>query len=298
MNRLVSIIKFIWKHPLASKNKVRAFRNFFYWQLLQKIRPGSVVVPFVENSKLTMEKGMAGATGNFYTGLAEFEDMAFILHVLRKGDTFADIGANIGAYTILASKNTGAVSYSFEPIEETFNKLKTNIAANEITELVYPMHCGMGALNGYLYFTKDLDTINHVIIENANSMKAEDIVEVPVVTIDEIFLDHQPQIIKIDVEGFEWNVLNGGEKTLLSLHVKAIIIELNGSGKRYGFSDNAIHKKLLGNFFYPYSYEPFQRQLTPIKSYGNFNTLYIKDFDWVSNRIQTARKFKIFRQEI
>lgn len=297
MNRAISIFKFIWNHPIASKNRLMAFKKFFRWQLSQKIYPHPVLVPFVENSRLVVEKGMAGATGNIYTGLVEFEDMAFILHVLRVGDTFADIGANIGAYTILASKNTGATSYSFEPVVETFNKFKRNIEANEIASLVYPKLCGVGAKNSLLFFTKKLDTVNHVVYEKDNSVNDE-VVEVPVVALDSLFIDQQPQVIKIDVEGFEWDVLAGAEKTLQSQNLKSIIIELNGSGGRYGFSDAAIHEKLLANSFRPYSYEPFKRKLNPLETYGSFNTLYIKDFDWVNDRIQSARKFKLFKQEI
>jgi hypothetical protein len=47
--------------------------------------------------------GMTGATGNLYVGLHEFEEMAFLLHFLRPGDLFADVGANVGSYTILAA---------------------------------------------------------------------------------------------------------------------------------------------------------------------------------------------------
>jgi hypothetical protein len=37
------------------------------------------------------------ATGNLYVGLHEFEEMAFLLHFLRRGDLFADVGANVGS---------------------------------------------------------------------------------------------------------------------------------------------------------------------------------------------------------
>ena len=46
---------------------------------------------------------MTGATGNIYCGLYEFLDMAFLLHFLRNGDLFGDIGSNIGSYTVLAT---------------------------------------------------------------------------------------------------------------------------------------------------------------------------------------------------
>jgi thymidylate synthase len=64
---------------------------------------------------------MTGATGNIYAGLHEFEDMAFLLHLLRSEDMFADVGSNIGSYTILASGVVGAKSVAFEPVPSTYH---------------------------------------------------------------------------------------------------------------------------------------------------------------------------------
>ena len=72
---------------------------------------------------LIANAGMAGATGNIYVGLREFEDMAFLLHLLRPDDLFVDVGANIGSFTVLASGAVGARSLAIEPIERTFNIL-------------------------------------------------------------------------------------------------------------------------------------------------------------------------------
>ena len=73
---------------------------------------------------------MTGATGNIYAGLHEFNDMAFCLHLLRSGDLFVDVGANIGSYTVLASKVAGANSITLEPVPQTFERLKRNVNIN------------------------------------------------------------------------------------------------------------------------------------------------------------------------
>ena len=96
------------------------------------------------NSKLIISKGQTGATGNYYNGLHEFNDMMFILHFLRIDEIFYDIGANIGVYTILASAEIGAKTYSIEPIPDTFNNLASNIIINNIQEKVYQLNVGVG----------------------------------------------------------------------------------------------------------------------------------------------------------
>ena len=102
----------------------------------------------MEESVLLIKKGMAGATGNIYTGLLECNDMAFVLHVLRSGDMFADVGANIGVYTILAAKNTGASVIAVEPVPATFSHLKNNVYLNDVSHLVNLCQVGVGNQSG------------------------------------------------------------------------------------------------------------------------------------------------------
>lgn len=289
--RFLSITRFIWNHPLASKNRLKSFFKFFEWQISQFLYPHTVKYHFIENSYLLQKKGLVGATGNIYTGLVEFNDMSFLLHLLREGDLFADVGANVGVYTVLASKICRANTYAFEPIEAAFRFLIKNIEINEIKDLVKPIQKGVGKQEEKLFFTRRLDTVNHVVYEKKG---IGNYVETSITSLDITFKDIIPVLIKIDVEGFEWNVLQGADHIIQSSELKAMIIELNGSGKRYGFSDEQIHSFLISRGFFPFSYEPFSRKLTRLQTYGRFNTIYIKDLNWVGARLNTARLFKVF----
>ena len=240
---------------------------------------------------------MAGATGNIYTGLLEFDEMVFVLHVLRSGDRFADVGANIGAYTILAAKNTGANVIAIEPVPTTFHHLKCNVFLNDVSHLVNLCQAGVGNESSRRNFTSSRDSVNHVIVDSEKS-SVTDFIEIQVTTLDELCSNNDPVIMKIDIEGFEWPALMGAEKMLRSGSLKGIIIELNGSGMRYGYDDGEIHKKLLSHSFLPYNYDPFKRELNLQKTYGKHNTLYIRDLDWVKRRIQNAREFTIFEQQL
>jgi FkbM family methyltransferase len=258
-----------------------------------------VLYSFVEDSVLLIEKGMTGATGNIYTGLLEFADMAFVLHVLRSEDTFGDVGANVGVYTILAAKNAGARVFSVEPIPSTVQKLKRNVDLNEVAArvVILPYVAGDGSGPGVVRFTQTMDTVNHVI-RHGEQIDWKDTLEVPVKTLDELLAGNIPSVIKIDVEGFEWPALTGAKGMLGSDDLKALIIELNGSGAAYGYSDQQIHELLLSHRFSPYAYDPFSRRLQQLSSFGNENTIYIKDSGWVTNRVQTARKFNILGQDV
>src|SRR3954464_6025907 len=99
---------FLWQHPVASRDRTAALGRWLRWQLGARLLAGEAVMPFVGASKLLVRRSMTGATGNIYAGLHEFEEMAFTIHLLRPGDLFVDVGANIGAYTVLAAAVAGA----------------------------------------------------------------------------------------------------------------------------------------------------------------------------------------------
>ena len=134
MDAILNLASYIASHPLTRDRKLRAFTRLLRWQVESRLR-GEVVVPWVEGTRLAARRGMAGATGNIYCGLHEFEDMAFVLHFLRPGDLFVDIGANIGSYTVLASGVRKARTMAFEPDPLTFEALSRNIALNQLEEL-------------------------------------------------------------------------------------------------------------------------------------------------------------------
>lgn len=239
---------------------------------------------------------MTGATGNLYFGLHEFSDMAFVLHALRPGDVFVDAGANVGVYTVLASAHVGATSYSFEPDSVTFGHLKNNIVINHISQSVQAHNMALGREQGTLQFTKGLDTVNHVVktdaISTSDGIGSQ---SVHVMTLDSLHLPalERPIIIKIDVEGFETEVIHGAKNLLTHPQPLAIIIELNGSGGRYGYREEDIHQTLLQYGYRPYVYDPFRRALNEINTFGHYNTIYIRHIALVQERCLEAEKVEV-----
>ena len=251
----------------------------------------------MEESVLLIDKGMIGATGNIYVGLLEFEDMAFVLHFLRPGDVMGDIGANVGVYTIIAAKNAGANVIAIEPISAASLRLKDNVKLNSIDHLVTVLNCGAADVNGELEFTMTMDAVNHVAVAE-DKIESTKLIKVSVRTTDDIFQNNKPVLLKIDVEGFEFPVIEGAKNILKSDELSAIIIELNGSGLRYGFRDDDIHNELLSYGFSAYEYDPFTRKIKPIEKPGNFNTIYLRNEKWVLERLTSSRKFNVTGQLI
>ena len=298
MISIIKTLKFILNHPLNRANRVVALKRFIRWQIGSRLLGWDILVPFVDSTFLLTRPGLTGATGNIYVGLHEFVDMAFLLHVLRKDDLFVDVGANIGSYTILAAGAVGAEGIAVEPIKTTFRILEENINLNGLPGHVRALNIGIGKDAGVLKFTTGLDTVNHAVSDAeqiADTVEIGGITEVPICSLNDLLESQEPILIKIDVEGFETNVIAGADRVLSRTSLLAVIMELNGSGDRYGFNELELHRRMLSYGFKTYTYYPFDRQLVSLEGEANNsgNTLYVRNIDEVARRLKGAQQYWI-----
>ena len=234
---------------------------------------------------MAVQHGMTGATGNIYLGLHEFLDMMVPLHFLRQDDLFLDIGANVGTYTVLTSGVCKAKTYAFEPDPGTLGKLKRNIEINRLNDLVQVFSCALGATMGEVAFTVGLDTTNR--IATANDAKTR---TVRMETLDAIVADSHPVMMKVDVEGAELHVLMGAERLLANPSLKVIEMETVVP------ESAAI---LSRNGFETACYDPFHRTLTRNpKDCKSSNTLFVRDWPFVEDRLQTAQQIQVLGRKI
>jgi len=288
---VINTLSYLFDHPLNKTNKVGALIRYIKWRIGSRLVPGDVIFQWVNNSVMVARVGESGIDASIYCGLQEFTDMAFLLHVLREGDLFIDIGANVGSYTILACSAIGANGYCFEPVPPTYSRLLTNIRLNNIEGKVKALNLALGNTRGEISFSSDQDCMNHVI---ANDEQTENKIVVNVSTLDEE-LKEDPFLIKIDVEGYEMPTLEGAENTLKNDELCSVIMELNGSGSRYGFDESKILQMMPDYGFRTYSYKPFERKLVNLdgKNLSEGNTLFIRDIDRVLERVKSAPKIHI-----
>jgi len=245
----------------------------------------------VGEAKLWLQRGWGGLTGNYYAGLHEFEDMAFLLHLLRPDDRFVDVGANMGSYTVLARAVCQACTVSYEPVPVTFGRLQDNLALNRaLDERSRLVNAAVGSAPGRLRMSEGQDAMNHVARHDETA-----VLEVPVVTLDQD-LFATPLLMKVDVEGFETEVFRGARRHLANPALRAIIVELNGLGRRYGYDEQALHADLLAAGFQPYAYDPFARRLSPLLAPGPHNTLYCRDLPFLASRLAAAPPVTVLGQ--
>lgn len=288
---VVSTLRFIWQHPLASRRRAHAIERYVRWQLGSRLSPGPVVVDFVNDARLVVRPGMTGATGNVYAGLHELEDMAFVLHALRPSDTFVDVGANVGSYTVLAAKGVGARCVTFEPVPSALSSLRDNVLLNGVFERVELHAQAVGSAPGKVRITITQDTGNRIA---THADGADGTTEVEIVALDSVASAADACIVKIDVEGFESEVLKGAQRLLQSPGLLAVIMETNHSASGQGRSDTAAHDAMLAAGFSPFTYAPFERRLVSLgRAYKpDANTLYVRDVERAAERVRTAPAFE------
>lgn len=289
----MGLVRFVMSHPLNRAHRAAALSRVLSWQLRSRLSSGKLLVPFVNDAKLLVGHGMTGATGNIYCGLHEVHEMGLVLHLLRPGDLFVDVGANVGSYTVLAGAVAGADVICFEPSPTTFLHLKDNLALNELDGRCDARLVAVGAESGTVRFAIGLDTTDHV----ATVSDSGESVAVEVVRLDDALAGRAPLALKIDVEGFETSVVAGARATLRAPSLLVVVMEMAGAGAHYGHDEAKLHQEMVSFGFTPYAYDAVARTFRPGSLAGG-NMVYVRDLEAVRARIVGAPRFRLPNGEI
>ncbi|PJG55635.1 FkbM family methyltransferase [Bradyrhizobium forestalis] len=287
---ILNLLKWIATHPLNRREPlgpVKGLGRFFQWQIASRVLPAGSTLPFVDQTVLLVERGMTGATGNWYCGLHEPSEMGFLLHSLRPDDTFVDVGANVGSYTLLAG-TVGAQVVSLEPIPNTFRRLRNNVHLNMMEGRTELLNLGVSKESGSLRFTRSLDTMNRVALPG----EVMETVAVPVRSLDEILYGRSASLLKIDVEGHELAVLEGAQATLANPTLRAVIMETNSAGNKYGVSDQQLFQNMEYHGFRLFAYNPIRRQLSASVP-GRANSIFLRDPELVEATCKSAPTYQL-----
>ncbi|WP_287963039.1 FkbM family methyltransferase [Alcanivorax sp.] len=129
---------------------------------------------------------------------------------------FVDVGANVGQHTLFMSRFCREV-HAFEPLPMNLQRLETNIRLNGISNVrLHP--CGLGNVTGsFPFHVPSEDNLGiGAFLDAEHGVPSGATEKLPVAVADDYFPEHKirPDIIKIDVEGFEARVLAGMQEVL------------------------------------------------------------------------------------
>ena len=190
----------------------------------------------------------------------EPETVEWIEQTFKPGDVLYDIGANVGAYALIAAQSTrgNATVYAFEPGYATFPNLVANIFLNRWSEAIIPFPVALGAktaLMEFHYATLDAGGAMHAGLADAgttaSTIRKQTLPSYRLDDFVELLRLQSPTHMKIDVDGGELRVLQGGARMLESPNLRWILIEIDTAGNHaqdirnflmgYGFNLKSDH---------------------------------------------------------
>jgi FkbM family methyltransferase len=234
-----SVVRFVWEHPANSGHRVRAVLRATRYQAQARLLRRRGVARLGERSRLWVDLHRTAASKVLYANPPDLPEMLVWRRVLRPGGLFLDVGANVGTYTIWAAE-LGAEVIALEPAADTFRLLTENIALNGYQ--VIAIQAAAGDRCGTARFTQGLDAIN--------SLAPDGPVVTKLVTVDSLIGDRRVAGMKVDVEGFEFDVLRGASAALADRRIGLIQLEWNEMSARAVGTDRRPAAELLAGYGY------------------------------------------------
>lgn len=183
-------------------------------------------------------------------GIWEPEETQVLLTLLRPGDVFVDIGANIGYYSVLAARAVGRQGrvFAIEPAPRNFRLLQRNLADNRCTQ-ARAFAVALGARHGG-HITLHLSTDNagdHRIAE-VRQEPSRHRVNVPLTTLDRLLPTTRVDLIKMDTQGAEARILKGMHTVLANNPRLTLITEFWPEGLQSAGTDALQYLQALRSF--------------------------------------------------
>lgn len=193
----------------------------------QKVRKNSVTIrlPNGKNLSIAKDSGIGIASLLFWHGLDghEPETSRTLRFLFERSSTFIDVGANCGLYSILGALwNPNLQVVAFEPVPAIFSGLKKNMRLNHVENRVRCENLALSSKSGKATLflpesdTLDPETTGTLVSDSWQHRSGPAPLEVETVRFDE-YESRNPMrvdLIKIDVEDFEADVLEGMQRTI------------------------------------------------------------------------------------
>jgi FkbM family methyltransferase len=200
-----AVNRYILWHPVL--DEVR-------WYTSRLLRSQYQIVEVTHGNKILIDNSFGGVNRHLYLfGCYEPESTKIFSEIIPQNATVVDIGANIGYYALIEAAKAQKV-YAIEPEPNNIELLRKNIALNSFENVVEVYQCAISDKTGKALFIIS-DTPNQHRLQVSGVVKPEKSIEVVTITLDEFLEDKDVDVVRMDLVGAEWLVVNG-MKNLLS----------------------------------------------------------------------------------
>lgn len=276
----------ITHHPANRRAAAAALARATRWHLKAHRDPGTTALVTVDGrTRLLVRPHQFSAVWTLYDGIHDWEELQFCFQYLRAGDHMVDVGANVGVVSSLVGTRVPGVRITaIEPFPPVCDELRRNLALNRLDVTV--VEGAVGPAPGEARFeVLERDVLNRLA---AGDGPDEGTITVPVRTLDDVIAERPPALVKIDVEGYELNVLRGATRLLGADDGPVLLMEHCGHSRAFGIepgevraflADHGYRLHLLDGAFTPWDSDALPPTL---------NVLAARDIDAVRRRLDPA----------
>lgn len=235
-------------HPLAAARALR-------WRTLSRT-PGQLQCVRLRqgSSRLWVDPKDEGISRQLYIRRQREEhEVAALLSILTPGQTIIETGANIGFYVVLEAERIGTNGriYAIEPSPTNIELLKKNVQLNSLASIVHVYHAALSNKTGTetLHIAKQ-SNLNRIGVDHAKEdPKYVGTVNVPSYRLDDFLDQHHIDpttigLIRMDIEGYECQVIEGMPRTLRNARSLALAMEIHPAMIRRSSGKEALRQMI------------------------------------------------------
>ena len=162
----------------------------------------------------------------------EPETVSWIESSFRPGDVLYDVGANVGAYSLLAYRHAGGDCqvYAFEPSFSTYAGLAQNVILNDAAGIVIPLNVALADKTGFAPLSfSSLRAGGAMHSFGTRAAGGQPWQPVLAFRLDDLAVEfalRPPTHLKLDVDGAELPTLRGAEQTLRAASLRTVLVEI------------------------------------------------------------------------
>jgi FkbM family methyltransferase len=228
---------FIDRRPKGFGKALKIIDGLFF----NKLPEGEVLIKTLHGFQLFVnpkyDKGIERKlyfTGSYEKGLLNVLDI-----LVKPGDVIVDAGANIGLISIFCAYKVGekGLVLSFEPHPETFPILEKNVALNHLSN-IKAINKALGSENGNAKIYSNLQ-VNRGAASLVEFLEDSPAFDIKVETLDGVVMQNSIKkinLLKIDVEGFEMEVLKGARGILEKEDGPILVVECSNTRNNFNYS--------------------------------------------------------------
>jgi FkbM family methyltransferase len=219
------IIKSVWCNPGNRNRRLRKSCDALIWQLRKRTIHKPRMIRLVNGIHFIAYPDCVVSSALVYTDWPEYYELMFIRKQLCSSDVVLDVGAYVGHISLLLADIINHDQlFAFEPAPSIYQRLKENWQANNwSTGNLFQV--AIGAESGSVFIDDHHPNTMNAVTQSPNTASA---VAVPLVCLDDYFDTWNQShigLIKIDVEGYEYEVFKGARKILQHKRPRLIMFE-------------------------------------------------------------------------